>query len=111
MAKLSPQRIDRMSALRKERMDAMNAAMDQRDEAIKTFYAALNPKENLRCWRTRPHGPATCDSAQACKTAWGANSAPCPAKQTLPALWQGQVQADFYKISTSADLPPLAGAL
>jgi len=46
MAKLStPERIDRMSALRKERMDAMNAAMDQRDEAIKTFYAALNPEQ------------------------------------------------------------------
>ena len=46
-----PERIDRMSALRKERMDAMNAAMDQRDEAIKTFYAALNPeqKKTFRC--------------------------------------------------------------
>ncbi len=46
MAKLStPERIDRMRALRKERMDAMNTAMDQRDEAIKTFYATLNPEQ------------------------------------------------------------------
>lgn len=43
MAKLStPERIDKMRALRNEHMTAMNAAMDKRDEAIKIFYSALN---------------------------------------------------------------------
>jgi protein CpxP len=37
----TPQRIDRMHALRAERM----ARMDQRAEATKTFYAALNPTQ------------------------------------------------------------------
>jgi hypothetical protein len=38
----TPERIDKMRALRNERMTAMNAAMDQREEAIKTFYGVLN---------------------------------------------------------------------
>jgi len=38
----TPERIDKMHALRNERMTAMNAAMDKREDAIKTFYAALN---------------------------------------------------------------------
>jgi hypothetical protein len=43
MDKLStPERIDRMRALRAEHMTAMNAAMDKREDATKTFYAALN---------------------------------------------------------------------
>lgn len=43
MDKLStPERIDKMRALRTERMAAMNAAMDKRDDAVKTFYATLN---------------------------------------------------------------------
>ena len=42
-AKLStPERIDKMRALRSERMATMNNAMDQRGEATKTLYAALS---------------------------------------------------------------------
>lgn len=43
MDKLStPERIDKMHALRTQRMADMNAAMDKRDDAIKAFYAVLN---------------------------------------------------------------------
>ncbi|MBK6321755.1 Spy/CpxP family protein refolding chaperone [Candidatus Aalborgicola defluviihabitans] len=43
MEKLTtPERIDKMHALRTERMAAMNAAMDKREDATKTFYGALN---------------------------------------------------------------------
>lgn len=43
MDKLStPERIDKMRALRAQRMTEMNAAMDKRDEATKTFYATLS---------------------------------------------------------------------
>lgn len=43
MDKLStPERIDKMRALRTEHMTAMNAAMDKREDATKAFYAALN---------------------------------------------------------------------
>jgi Spy/CpxP family protein refolding chaperone len=46
MDKLStPERIDKMRALHKERMASMEAAMDQRGEATKTFYAALSPEQ------------------------------------------------------------------
>ena len=38
----TPERIDKMHAMRKERMAAMETAMDQREEATKTFYGALN---------------------------------------------------------------------
>lgn len=41
----TPERIDKMRALRKQHMDDMQAAMDKRDEAIKTFYAALTPEQ------------------------------------------------------------------
>lgn len=42
MEKLStPERIDKMHALRTQRMTEMNAAMDKREEATKTFYATL----------------------------------------------------------------------
>ncbi|MHB1248549.1 MAG: Spy/CpxP family protein refolding chaperone [Polaromonas sp.] len=45
-AKLStPERIDKMRALRTQRMTEMSAAMDQRGEAIKTFYATLSPEQ------------------------------------------------------------------
>ena len=40
-----PERIDKMRAFRKERMTTMDAAMDKRDEAIKTFYATLTPDQ------------------------------------------------------------------
>ncbi|HPW29729.1 MAG TPA: Spy/CpxP family protein refolding chaperone [Rhodoferax sp.] len=38
----TPERIDKMRALRTEHMTAMNAAMDKREEATKTLYAGLN---------------------------------------------------------------------
>ena len=38
----TPERIDKMRALRSQRMTEMNAAMDKRGEATKTFYTALN---------------------------------------------------------------------
>lgn len=37
----TPERIDKMRALRTERMAAMNSAMDKREDAIKAFYATL----------------------------------------------------------------------
>jgi Spy/CpxP family protein refolding chaperone len=46
MDKLStPERIDKMRALHKERMAAMEAAMDKRGDATKTFYATLSPEQ------------------------------------------------------------------
>ena len=46
MAKLTtPERLDKMKALRTERMTAMNAAMDKREAATQTFYAALTPDQ------------------------------------------------------------------
>ncbi|MDP3652224.1 MAG: Spy/CpxP family protein refolding chaperone [Rhodoferax sp.] len=41
----TPERIDKMHNLRKQHMTDMQTAMDQRDEAIKTFYAALNAEQ------------------------------------------------------------------
>ena len=38
----TPERIDKMRTLRAQRMTEMNAAMDKRGDATKTFYAALN---------------------------------------------------------------------
>ena len=46
MAQLStPERLDRMKALRTQRQAEMNAAMDRRAEAAKTFYASLTPEQ------------------------------------------------------------------
>ena len=41
----TPDRIDKMQALRTQRMTDMNTAMNQRGEATKTFYAALSPEQ------------------------------------------------------------------
>ncbi len=41
----TPERIDKMHALRTDRMTEMNAAMDKRDEATKALYAALTPEQ------------------------------------------------------------------
>lgn len=41
----TPERIDKMRALRTQRMNDMTAAMDKRAEATKTFYAALSPDQ------------------------------------------------------------------
>lgn len=46
MDKLSaPERVDKMRAMRTERMTQMNAEMDKRGNATKTFYAALTPEQ------------------------------------------------------------------
>ena len=41
----TPERIDKMRALHKERMAAMEAAMDKRGDATKAFYATLSPEQ------------------------------------------------------------------
>jgi Spy/CpxP family protein refolding chaperone len=41
----TPERIDKMRALHKERMAAMEAAMDKRADATKAFYAVLSPEQ------------------------------------------------------------------
>ena len=41
----TPDRIDKMRAMRTQRMTEMSTLMDQRDAAIKAFYAALNPDQ------------------------------------------------------------------
>lgn len=46
LEKLStPERIDKIRSLRTQHMADMTAAMDKRDEATKTFYAALNAEQ------------------------------------------------------------------
>ena len=46
LAKLpTPERIDKMKALRTERMNAMNATMDKHADATKAFYATLTPEQ------------------------------------------------------------------
>ena len=41
----TPERIDKMRAMHKEHMAAMEAAMDQRADATKALYAALSPEQ------------------------------------------------------------------
>jgi hypothetical protein len=41
----TPERIDKMHAMRTQRMAEMNAAMDKRGAATKTFYAALSAEQ------------------------------------------------------------------
>lgn len=46
LAKLStPERIDKMKSMRSQHMNDMSAAMDQRGDAIKAFYATLTPAQ------------------------------------------------------------------
>jgi hypothetical protein len=46
MVKLTtPERIEKMKTLRAQRTTEMNAAMDKRDEAVKTFYAQLSDEQ------------------------------------------------------------------
>lgn len=46
LAKLpTPERLDKMKALRSEHMAARNADMEQRDQAIKTFYGTLTAEQ------------------------------------------------------------------
>jgi periplasmic protein CpxP/Spy len=60
----TPERIDKMRALRTQRMADMSAAMDKRGEATKTFYATLSPEqqktfdaEHKKMRDGRGHGP------------------------------------------------------
>jgi len=41
----TPERIDKMRALRDQQHQAMQTAMDKRDQATKTFYATLNAEQ------------------------------------------------------------------
>jgi protein CpxP len=41
----TPERIDKMKAMRTQRMADMSAQMDKRDEAAKSLYAALSPEQ------------------------------------------------------------------
>lgn len=41
----TPERLDKMRALRTQHMNDMAAAMDKRDQATKTLYAALTPEQ------------------------------------------------------------------
>lgn len=41
----TPERIDKMKALRTQHMTDMNAAMDKRGDATKAFYATLTPEQ------------------------------------------------------------------
>lgn len=41
----TPERIDKMRSLRTQQLADMNATLDQRDEATKTLYAALNAEQ------------------------------------------------------------------
>ncbi len=46
MAKLTtPERLDKMKALRAQRMSDMASAMDKHADAVKTFYAVLTPEQ------------------------------------------------------------------
>lgn len=59
LAKLpTPERIDKMKALRNQHMAEMTANMDKRGEATKTFYAALTPEQKKTFDSTTPtrHG-------------------------------------------------------
>ena len=56
----TPERIDKMRALRTERMTQMSAAMNKRGDATKTFYAALTPEQqkvfDVEHKKHTPHG-------------------------------------------------------
>ena len=57
MAKLTtPERIDKMRALRAERMTTMNAEMDKRGAATKAFYAVLSSEQKAVFDAITPHG-------------------------------------------------------
>jgi len=65
MAKLStPERLDKMRALRNQQLAEMSAHMDKRDEATKTFYATLSAEQkkvfdSAYAPTGGRHGPAT----------------------------------------------------
>jgi Spy/CpxP family protein refolding chaperone len=41
----TPERIDKMKILRAQHMAERSSAMEKREEAVKTFYAVLNPEQ------------------------------------------------------------------
>jgi Spy/CpxP family protein refolding chaperone len=41
----TPERIDKMKVIRAQHMAERNAAMEKREEAVKTFYASLSPEQ------------------------------------------------------------------
>ena len=54
----TPERIDKMRAMRTQRMTDMSAAMDKRGAATKTFYAALTPEQQkVFDAEHKKHGP------------------------------------------------------
>ena len=54
----TPERIDKMHAMRTQHMAEMSVAMDQRGEATKTFYAALTPEQQkVFDAQHKKHGP------------------------------------------------------
>jgi len=54
----TPERIDKMRALRNQRMAEMTAAMDKRGDATKAFYAALSPEQQkVFDAEHKKHGP------------------------------------------------------
>ena len=52
----TPERIDKMRALRAERMTTMNAEMDKRGAATKAFYAVLSPEQKAVFDAITPRG-------------------------------------------------------
>ena len=77
LAKLpTPERIDKMKALRSQHMAEMTAAMDKRGEATKTFYATLTPeqKKTFDSTMMSRHGEKGHMSSM------GAGKGPAPAK-------------------------------
>jgi periplasmic protein CpxP/Spy len=51
----TPERIDKMRAMRAERMTTMNAEMDKRGAATKAFYAVLSPEQKAVFDAITPH--------------------------------------------------------
>ena len=59
MAKLStPERLDRMKAMRTQQMADMNAAMERREQATRSLYEALTPEQKAQfdAQTARHHG-------------------------------------------------------
>lgn len=56
----TPERIEKMQALRAQRMSEITVSMDKRDQATKAFYAILSPEQkktfDAEHTRTNPHG-------------------------------------------------------
>jgi len=80
MEKLTtPERIDKMQALHKEHMTAIEAMMGKRAEATKAFYAALSPEQqktfDAETAKMGPHGDGNYEMNH------GGNKPPQPPKQ------------------------------